>query len=45
MKKFSHMTIKDLAIAAVTAALYAALTVAFRAHQLRRGAVSHRGGR
>lgn len=29
MKKFSHMTVRDLAIAAVTAALYAALTVAF----------------
>lgn len=29
MKKFSHMTVRDLAIAAVIAALYAALTVVF----------------
>jgi len=29
MKKFSHFTIKDIAIAAVIAALYAALTVVF----------------
>ena len=29
MKKFSHMTVKDLAVAAVTAALYAALTLVF----------------
>ncbi len=29
MKKFSHMTVRDLTIAAVIAALYAALTVAF----------------
>ncbi len=29
MKKFSHFTIRDLAIAAVIAALYAALTVVF----------------
>ncbi|MBN1776776.1 MAG: QueT transporter family protein [Clostridiales bacterium] len=29
MKKFSHLTIRDLAVAAVTAALYAALTVVF----------------
>jgi uncharacterized membrane protein len=29
MKKFSHFSVRDLAVAAVTAALYAALTLAF----------------